>query len=63
MAARCWQCLQYRATPQKLPASFVATASFGCWRHVMIDCEGPSSPPDQDGYRFVVSYMRIVCGE
>eukprot|EP00974_Lingulodinium_polyedra_P099975 9684093-Lingulodinium_polyedra.AAC.1 len=27
-----------------------------------MDVEGPSSPPDQDGYRYVLSYMCIVCG-
>ena len=60
--SRCWQCLQFRKVPQKLPASFIVTGTLGPWQHVVMDCEGPVSPTDRDGYRYVLTYLCSLSG-
>ena len=49
----CWVCLQFRKRPaQLLSRPFAAWASLP-WQHVLIDFEGPKTPPDLQGYRYI----------
>ena len=31
------------------------------WEEVMVDCEGPSQPPDEKGNRYVLTYVCCLC--
>ena len=58
---RCWTCLKYRRRALKGPAKWIVTSTFCCWQEVMVDCEGPSTPADKNGCRYVLTYYCCVC--
>ena len=60
---RCWQCLQWRRRPQRSPAGSHVSYTQLPWQDVMVDCEGPSSPPDMaTGARYVLTMRCSLCG-
>eukprot|EP00972_Heterocapsa_arctica_P082358 12135835-Heterocapsa_arctica.AAC.1 len=59
---RCWTCVQYRRRCSKVQASFIVATTFLPWQEVMVDVEGPSCPPDRDGWCYVLTYSDLLCG-
>ena len=58
---RCWACLQFRKRV-RAPRSFFVTTTRFPWQEVMVDIEGPSSPPDRDGYTYILTYLDLLTG-
>ena len=57
----CLTCIRFRKINTKTPAVATVPSNMDCWQEVMIDLEGPSSPPDAQGNRYLMTYICCLC--
>ena len=57
----CWVCCRFRLRTMKVPAKFFVSRASAPWQHVLVDFEGPMTPADVDGYRYIFTYTCMVC--
>ena len=57
---QCLTCIRFRKRPTKTEAVAVKPTHLECWEEVMIDCEGPSNPPDSAGHHYILSYLCLL---
>ena len=58
---QCITCVKFRKRPVKQEAVAVRGTTLETWEEVMVDMEGPSSPPDTDGNIYTLTYMCLLC--
>ena len=58
---RCYTCIQFRKRPQKPFTGFFTSQHQLPWHHVLLDFEGPITPADVDGGRYILTYTCLVC--
>ena len=58
----CFACAQFRKRPSKVLTSFFVARHRLPWHHVMVDFEGPITPADRDGARYILTYTCLLCG-
>ena len=56
-ADKCLTCLRFNKRPTKQDQVAVKPADVQCWEEVMIDFEGPSTPEDKIGNKYVLTYV------
>ena len=54
---RCSTCIRFRKRPTKQDSVPVRPVSLECWQEVMVDFEGPSTPADRAGNKYVLTYI------
>ena len=57
----CATCIRFRKRPTKQDSVAVRPVDMGCWEEVMVDFEGPSSPTDKAGNKYVLTYVCCLC--
>ena len=57
----CFVCIQFRRRPQKILSSYFTAKHRLPWHHVLLDFEGPITPADRDGGRYILTYTCLVC--
>ncbi|CAK0865466.1 unnamed protein product, partial [Prorocentrum cordatum] len=60
--ASCWACLRFRKQTTKVQASFIVARHRLPFHHVVIDVEGRITPPDVDGFAYVLTYICVTTG-
>ena len=58
----CYACVQFRRRPRKVLSSPIVARHHLPWHHVLVDFEGPITPADRDGGRYILKYICLVCG-
>ena len=59
-ARGCVTCVRFRQKPMKQEAVAVKAVSLDIWEEVMVDCEGPSNPPDAEGHQYTLTYLCLL---
>jgi hypothetical protein len=57
----CSNCIRNRKVPTKQEAVAVKPSKLEAWEEVMVDCGGPSNPPDASGNIYTLTYMCLLC--
>ena len=57
----CFTCAQFRKQPRKVLSSCFVARHRLPWHHGMVDFEGPITPADRDGFRFIMTYTCLLC--
>ena len=57
----CATCIRFRKRPTKQDSVAVRPVDMECWEEVMVDFEGPSSPTDKAGNKYVLTYVFCLC--
>ena len=57
----CATCIRFRKRPTKQDSVAVRPVDLECWEEVMVDFEGPSSPADRGGNKYVLTYVCCLC--
>ena len=60
--ASCWACIRFRKQTTKVQASFIVARHRLPFHHVVVDMEGRITPPDVDGYCYVMTYICVTTG-
>ena len=58
----CYTCNKFRRRPLKVLTSHFLTSHNLPWHHVLIDFEGPITPADREGFRYILTYTCLLCG-
>jgi hypothetical protein len=58
---RCITCIRFRKRPNKNEMVAVKPMRQEAWEEIMVDCEGPSNPPDLQGNIYVLTYLCLLC--
>ena len=58
---KCATCAKFRRAPRKLLQSHFSPKHLLPWHHVLVDFEGPITPADRDGGRYIFTYTCLVC--
>ena len=56
----CWACLRFRRQATKVQASYIVPRYRLPFHHVVVDMEGRITPPDVDGYCYVMTYVCVT---
>mgnify|MGYP003323481527 CR=1 FL=1 len=57
----CLTCLRFRKLQTKQEQVARVPVDAEAWEEVMIDLEGPNSPADQDGDKYIMTYICCLC--
>ena len=58
----CVTCSKLRREPRKAPQTAVPGSVYDPWQEIVVDMEGPLTPPSVEGHRYIMTYMCNFCG-
>ena len=58
----CVTCAKLRREPRKARQTAVPGSVYDPWQEVVVDMEGPLTPPSIEGHRYIMTYMCNFCG-